>query len=109
MGEIGRPETSVLNYLTPRNNPEDGIIQFNRGVSLQSRITYLEPQKKKNRIPERFASCTIMFPVLQINIGCTFLHSRVRELLYAFRRKQKKKKKGLSGNHVCPPALIVSD
>jgi hypothetical protein len=35
---IGSPETSVLNHLTGRNNPEDGRIQFNSGGSLRSRI-----------------------------------------------------------------------
>ena len=30
MGPIGSPETSVLNQITQRNNPEDGIIQLNR-------------------------------------------------------------------------------
>ena len=30
------PETSVLNHLTPRNNPEYWRIQFNRGESLRS-------------------------------------------------------------------------
>ena len=39
MGPIGSPETSVSNHLTPRNNPEDGRIQFNRGGSLRSRTT----------------------------------------------------------------------
>ena len=37
MGPIASPETSVSNHLTPRNNPEDGRIQFNRGGSLRSR------------------------------------------------------------------------
>ena len=37
MVSIGSPETSVLNRFTPRNNPEDGIIQFSRGVGLRSR------------------------------------------------------------------------
>ena len=32
------PETSVPNHLTPRNNPEDEIIQFNRGRNLRSCI-----------------------------------------------------------------------
>jgi hypothetical protein len=27
MGPIGSPETSVSSHLTPRNNPEDGMIQ----------------------------------------------------------------------------------
>jgi hypothetical protein len=39
MGLIGNPKTSVSNHLTPRNNPEDRIIQFYRGVSLQSRTS----------------------------------------------------------------------
>jgi hypothetical protein len=30
------PETSVTHHLTPRSNPEDGRIQFNRGRSLRS-------------------------------------------------------------------------
>jgi hypothetical protein len=38
LGPIGSPETSVVNHLTPPNNSEDGIIQFSRGGSLQSRI-----------------------------------------------------------------------
>ena len=38
MGPIGSPETSVYNHLTPRNNPEDKIIQFNSGVSIPSRV-----------------------------------------------------------------------
>ena len=37
MGPIGSRETSVLNQITPRNSPEDGSIQFNRGGSLRSR------------------------------------------------------------------------
>jgi hypothetical protein len=37
MKPIGSPETSVSNHLTPRNNPEHGRIQFNRGGSLRSR------------------------------------------------------------------------
>jgi hypothetical protein len=37
MGMIDIFETSVLSQLTPRNNPEDGIIQFMRGGSLRSR------------------------------------------------------------------------
>jgi hypothetical protein len=37
MGPIGSPETSVSNHPTPRNNPEGGISQFNRGGSLLSR------------------------------------------------------------------------
>jgi hypothetical protein len=43
MEPIGCPETSVLNPLTPRNKPENGRIQFNRGESLQSR------KKKKKK------------------------------------------------------------
>ena len=27
MGKLGSPEKSILNHLTPRNNPEDGKIQ----------------------------------------------------------------------------------
>jgi hypothetical protein len=37
MGPIGGSETSVLNHVTPRNNPEDVKIQFHRGGSLRSR------------------------------------------------------------------------
>jgi hypothetical protein len=37
MGPIGSPETSVLNQFTPRNNPEDGRIQFNSSGSLRGR------------------------------------------------------------------------
>ena len=36
-GTKGSPEKSVSNHLTPRNNPEDGRIQFDRGGSLRSR------------------------------------------------------------------------
>ena len=36
-GPIGRPETSVSNQLTQRNNPEDRTIQFNRGGCLRCR------------------------------------------------------------------------
>ena len=36
VGLTGSPETSVFNHLTPRNNPEDGRIQFNREGSLIS-------------------------------------------------------------------------
>ena len=36
-GPIGSPETSVLNNITPRYNPEDGRIRLNRGGSLRSR------------------------------------------------------------------------
>ena len=35
MGAIGSSETWVSNQLIPRNNPEDGRIQFNRGGSLR--------------------------------------------------------------------------
>jgi hypothetical protein len=35
-GPICSSETSILNQLTPRNNPEDGRIQFNRGGSPRS-------------------------------------------------------------------------
>ena len=31
------PETSVPTHITPRNNPEDGRIQFNRGRNLRYR------------------------------------------------------------------------
>ena len=34
IGSIGGPEKSVLNHLTPHNNPENGRIQFNRGGSV---------------------------------------------------------------------------
>ena len=37
MGPIDSPKTSVLNHLTPHDNPEDGRIQFDRGGSLRSR------------------------------------------------------------------------
>jgi hypothetical protein len=37
MGSIGSSETSVLNHRTPRNNPEDGWTQLNRGGDLRSR------------------------------------------------------------------------
>jgi hypothetical protein len=36
MEPIGNPETSVLNDLTPRNNPEDRRIQSNQGGSQRS-------------------------------------------------------------------------
>ena len=35
MEQSGNPETSVSNHLTPRNNPEDGIIQFPQKYSVQ--------------------------------------------------------------------------
>jgi hypothetical protein len=35
MGQIGSPETSVSNHLTPRNKPEDRRISFNCGGSLR--------------------------------------------------------------------------
>jgi hypothetical protein len=35
--KLRSPETSVSNHVTPRNNPEDGRIQFNRGRSLRLR------------------------------------------------------------------------
>ena len=38
MEQVGSTETSVLNHLKSRNNPEDGRIHFNRGESLRSRI-----------------------------------------------------------------------
>jgi hypothetical protein len=38
MGRIGGPETSGLIHLMPRNNPDDGIIYFNRGGNLRSSI-----------------------------------------------------------------------
>jgi hypothetical protein len=34
MGPIGGPKTSALNHLTPRHDPNDGRIHFNRGGSL---------------------------------------------------------------------------
>jgi hypothetical protein len=34
-------ETSVLNQLTPRNNPEDGRIQFNFGGTLKTSNIYV--------------------------------------------------------------------
>ena len=37
MGQMGRPETSVSNPLTPHNNTKDGRIDFNLGGSLKSR------------------------------------------------------------------------
>ena len=38
---ICSPETSVSNHLTPRNNSEDGIIEFKRGGCLQfSRVRF---------------------------------------------------------------------
>ena len=37
MGPIHSPETSVLNQLMPRNNPENGRIEFNCGGGLRSR------------------------------------------------------------------------
>jgi hypothetical protein len=43
------PETSVSNYLTSRNNPEDGRVQFNFGGSLRYRIlsVVLKTSKKE--------------------------------------------------------------
>ena len=45
MGLTGNPETSVSNHLTPRSNPEDGIIQLNRvggrGVRLRYRKIFI--------------------------------------------------------------------
>jgi hypothetical protein len=38
MGSTGSSETSVSNHLTPRNNPEDGRIQYYRDGSLWSRM-----------------------------------------------------------------------
>jgi hypothetical protein len=51
MEPTGSPETSVLNQLTPRNDPEDGRIQFNRGESLAISHSpkLLEPAKEGNR------------------------------------------------------------
>ena len=40
VGQIGCPETSVSNNLTPPNSPEDGIIRFNRGENLRSCIKH---------------------------------------------------------------------
>jgi hypothetical protein len=37
IGPTGRPETSVSNQLTHRNNPEDRKIQFNRCGCLRCR------------------------------------------------------------------------
>ena len=37
MGQIGTPETSVSNHLTPLDNPGEGRILFNPGESLVSR------------------------------------------------------------------------
>ena len=41
MEPIGSPETSVSNYLTLRNDPEDGVIQFNRTEHLRSRMYFV--------------------------------------------------------------------
>jgi hypothetical protein len=43
-GKIGNPETSVLSHLTPRNNPEDGRIHFNRCGSIKL-FTLLAPSR----------------------------------------------------------------
>ena len=40
MGPMGSPKTSVLNHPAPSKTPEDGRIQFNRGISLPSRIVH---------------------------------------------------------------------
>jgi hypothetical protein len=40
MGRTGSPETSVSSHIMPRNNPEDGRIQFYCGGKLQSRNYY---------------------------------------------------------------------
>jgi hypothetical protein len=37
-GPAGSSETSVSHHLTPRNNREDGRVQFNHGGSLRYRI-----------------------------------------------------------------------
>jgi hypothetical protein len=41
VGEIGNPETSVLNHLTPCNNPEDGRINLNRSGSVRQPMDYI--------------------------------------------------------------------
>ena len=41
MEPIGNPETSVLNQLMPRNDPQDGRVHFNRSESLRSRIALI--------------------------------------------------------------------
>jgi hypothetical protein len=40
MERIKRRKTSVLNKLTPSNNPEDGRILLDRGASLRSRVSF---------------------------------------------------------------------
>ena len=58
MEQIGSPETSVSNHLTPRNSPEGGRIQFNRGRSLLSR--------KCKVITDRLEECNVyIFRVIE--------------------------------------------
>ena len=52
MEPTGCPKTSVLNHLTPRNNPEDERIQSNSGRSLRSR-TGFRGQWRGHRRPRR--------------------------------------------------------
>jgi hypothetical protein len=48
MEPIGSPETSVLNQLMPRNNPQDGRVQFNHNESLRSRIALITMDQCKS-------------------------------------------------------------
>jgi hypothetical protein len=54
MRQMDVPETSLLNQLTPRNNTEDGRIQFNHGRSLRSYFVHChmlgeETTERRNR------------------------------------------------------------
>ena len=55
MEPIRSPETSVSNHVTPRNNPEYGIMQFNNGGSLQSRKTMFFETLEQKLLPHCFS------------------------------------------------------
>jgi hypothetical protein len=63
MGPTDSPETSVSGCLTPHSNPENGIIQFNCGGSLRSRI--VKPACNRTAT-DRILSVADRFSLIQI-------------------------------------------
>jgi hypothetical protein len=58
MGAMAGPETSVLNHLTLRNNPESGRIQFNHGKAYG--LVY----------STRIALCAVLVSLWWCSFGC---------------------------------------
>jgi hypothetical protein len=57
MGPIGNSETSVSNYLIPRNNPENGKIEFNHGGSLRFRTKRASAREMRSNV-EKYVKIT---------------------------------------------------